>query len=1231
MALLKNVGLTGSVAGGLLLLLFVPRGSGPNTTLQTGYKNAQASTSNEKSGGSKSSIAGNKKWPAEGPWKASRQYFSGVQTEPSCVLKADQPTKNIASLNAVDLKLQSSGDDQVISQNKERSKLWCIPPLTPVAAIIATAPDPVHSHLSLGFDRTIEALQLSGESMWYEMDQYWLPWQPKLPGTASTQQDQDNSEKEKQPGLLMFRWNGPADDSVPKVLYVFLVAETSTTGINGTQFRNAVQYVQQVCSEAGTSAIGCSNDKHIVVMGPSFSGSLASLRQLSDFVPVLTANRPYFDAFSGTLSSGCAIKTQGLPTQHYPPGELLRCSENNIPSPPAHLTLQSLVVDSETVVRSFLVTLKINNAIQCGDGKSSQVAILSEAATTYGNAAGAMKAQANQCSYADFRYPREISSLRNASASSEPPAVGSQPTSASDGPAYLPFTLADQQPNSSDEPPDFSQTQGPLSKEAVMMKYAADLRRGGYKYVGIIGSNVVDVLFIARFLRSACPDVRLFILDSDLLFERDGDDAPYIGTLAVTTYPLIGRNLDWTLPQQPKATDFSQPSQPRFPFSDQFQEGQYNASILAMRKALVSDAGILMEVDGPFTAGSASFKPESSILPLWLTVVGTGGYWPVQIIIPQSPKGEQSSRPQMQQQDFSAAWQVVTISLVALAFLLSLILLTVKPNATWLSDFSLINAAPAQRFLFINVVSVSLAFALSILITSAWKFGLNAGAYVWVIKVAALWAIGALIFSCLVLALHLEKLRREEKWYGGNRAYFVNGLFSAAVWMIGAAGAYIWWGLHYDDASHYGFFFGYRSVHLATGVSPLTPMLLLLFAVFLWGMFEVWRLRFSDTVRPRLNPDQLNSDEPDDSPEAMIANSINRFFLSPMYVFIFILTFGAWLLSLHPKSPFGLFEKNNFGQLYEVLLCFVVALMITSGLRLVQTWSQLYRFLQKLERSPIGPAFSRLSRSKGINWSSIWLSSGRKEEWTRMAQSFEAMEQIKRCEECPDLKLDEHIKASLDKRDEIRDAAKSTAGRFPFLEKLFSELQNSFAVVLNDVLNILEKHWKECRPEPTASDKPVSSDKSVVCCCRNQVDPGPDPELKKWRLMEEYVALRLVAFIRGVLEHIRLWLIFQAAVFSLVLLSLNVYSFEPHKSLLWSFTTAFAVIGMFAIGVLMQIDRNHVISRITGTEPNKLEPGFYLRIAMLGAVPLLTLLATHFPSIGNYLMSLLQPGMEALK
>ena len=75
----------------------------------------------------------------------------------------------------------------------------------------------------------------------------------------------------------------------------------------------------------------------------------------------------------------------------------------------------------------------------------------------------------------------------------------------------------------------------------------------------------------------------------------------------------------------------------------------------------------------------------------------------------------------------------------------------------------------------------------------------------------------------------------------------------------------------------------------------------------------------------------------------------------------------------------------------------------------------------------------------------------------------------------------------------------------------------------------------------------------------------------------------------------------------------------------------FAIVGFITVEVLIQVHRDPILSRITGTHPDELGLAFYVRIVSLGVVPLLTLLSTHFPAIGRSLVSFLQPGLEALK
>lgn len=1201
MTFFRRAGLTGTAASIFFIAIMAFR-TAPSALLPSSAQPSPTATTASES--SQSSIL-KKKWQEEGPWRASRQHFAGIQTEKDCPPLEGKEISN------------------------PRSDVWCIPDKDVlVRAMIAIVPDPVHSHLSLAFDRTIEAIQLAADNLNYEMDRYWLPWRTATQGSSGTAEPRD-ATREKEPGLLLFRWNGSANATDPKILYVFLVSDTSTAGVNGSQFSNAVQYVQQVCGQPGKPG-PCGKDNPILMMGPTFSGSLASLRDLTN-AATSTSNAPDFTAYSGTISSICAIKNQGLLSKSFATNRLPSGCKDPAPAPPLkqRLTVTSLVGDSETMVQEFIQQLQSNGNIDC---KSAiEVAILSEAATAYGGSTVIKVAgRNNTCPYTSFRYPREISNLRNASASSnkQPAAAPAQPGEIQT-PDYLPFTLADQQPNFGDEPADFSQAQGPLSKESVMMKYAAELRREHYKYVGIIGTNVVDVLYLAKFLRSACPDVRLFVLNSDLLFERDLDNAPYIGTLSISTYPLLGHDPEWHDPRN---------LLPRLPFADQFEQGIYNAALLAMSEAL--QTGVeprLRDTSEPFL-GTANETPKSGVLPVWVTAVGTGGYWPVQLIPPQAVNGtpQAAAVSHLDSDDFSPAWRAFALFLTGFAFLMSWILWAVPVVRTRFRDYSLLNEAPPQRFFFISLASASLACTLALFMMPALKFGMSADRIVAFFAILMLLAIATLIACNLHLWRLLKMIRRTETSSDENRYYHRSSIFSFLAWVGAALAAGLWWNLLDDSPSHYGFFFSYRSINLASGVSPLTPLLLLFCAVFLWCLCEIRRLRFGIRLRPRLTRRSLPG-----TVESNIADSINDYLLRPDYMVIFILVFAGWLFFLQPVKPFELFEKTMFGWVYEMLFIIVVALMLSSGLRLAQTWQQLQDLLRKVERSPVRGFFSRL---KEASWSPIWQAGGQQAEWTDTLRSIEVIQKISSCNKESDTELGKNMDATLHSFVEAKtlvglvtfnktarkagSPAENPIADYRRLEKLSIELQDFFVAVLDDILRILEDRWKNECYEPAGLDQSQKEDPSVlVKCCKDE----PDEKLEAVARLEEYVALRFVAFIRRVLGNIRWWLILQAAVFSLVLGSLNVYSFEPHRALVWSFTALFVLIGAIAVVVLMQVHKNPVISRITGTKPNKLDLQFFVRIATLGIVPLFTLLATHFPSIGHYLLSIFQPGLDALK
>src|SRR5262249_23832602 len=140
--------------------------------------------------------------------------------------------------------------DQTISDDAAH---WSVPRTSrnSVRFVIAFIPDPVHTHLSLLFDRGVNAIELAVQDQGYAFDRSILPWKipPQSGGDSKSERVSSGSASARElfPGLLIFRKAGsaipPADASgcpARDSLFVFLVAETPTGGIRSAQFQNAL-------------------------------------------------------------------------------------------------------------------------------------------------------------------------------------------------------------------------------------------------------------------------------------------------------------------------------------------------------------------------------------------------------------------------------------------------------------------------------------------------------------------------------------------------------------------------------------------------------------------------------------------------------------------------------------------------------------------------------------------------------------------------------------------------------------------------------------------------------------------------------------------------------------------------------------------------------------------------------------------------------------------------------
>ncbi len=171
--------------------------------------------------------------------------------------------------------------------------------LSGVAFEIATVPNPVSTHLSLMFDRIVEAIQHAEQDEHYSYDSSWFPWDANSKDYPLfvDQQSAKATRKlqESQPGLMVFR-KAEGEEPYQKGLLIFLVGEQPTGGIDDEQFDNAIKWIARLQDLSDSALLG--------ILGPTFSGSLPSLQR--DLGRELAAGQfamRSIEISSGTVSS----------------------------------------------------------------------------------------------------------------------------------------------------------------------------------------------------------------------------------------------------------------------------------------------------------------------------------------------------------------------------------------------------------------------------------------------------------------------------------------------------------------------------------------------------------------------------------------------------------------------------------------------------------------------------------------------------------------------------------------------------------------------------------------------------------------------------------------------------------------------------------------------------------------------------------------------------------------
>ena len=166
------------------------------------------------------------------------------------------------------------------------------------------------------------------------------------------------------------------------------------------------------------------------------------------------------------------------------------------------------------------------------------VAMLNESNTTFGKDAADSSSATNTRAFAEakiFNFPLHIAQLR-----SDAPSLAQPGTALLSGPV-IPLNLREATPPSDVIPALRPQLTGPIV-EATVDSILDAIRHEKISAVGIVATDDRDVLFLAREVKRASPDVQLFLFGAHDLYLHP-DFVPYLrGALVASSYALMLAN-----------------------------------------------------------------------------------------------------------------------------------------------------------------------------------------------------------------------------------------------------------------------------------------------------------------------------------------------------------------------------------------------------------------------------------------------------------------------------------------------------------------------------------------------------------------------------------------------------------------------------------------------------------------------------------------------------------------
>ena len=1242
--------------------------------------------------------------------------------------------------------------------------------------LIACVPDPIESSSGDRFDGLIDSIQRAAETQGFVYDRSYYPWLKSndvevmtdatlteaKPGSGqvrlrakSVSQKQENEGSSGEPGLLLLR----SKKESSRLLLVFLVGETATAGLDKPAFASSLEFIKKLKSYRQTGVVP--------VLGPRFSGSQDSLQQVIQTF----ASKQLLELLGPFPANPLLRATQMLANREgvnqIPTFQIISGSASSIKKREleawwnlAKVNFQATVVPVSTVMEALYEYLNLgerhgeelcfkdNFAILCESNTAFGERVKDSPKTDGEDSKAGRQAKRNTGRVQGptwFPFPLHISEVRSAYNKLTGPTRDNAirlPTFGSKLP--LP-ARSDNHPK--DVEHSFAPAMTAVENERLLTQTLETISRERYRYVFIVATDIKDELFLAGLVREQCPESRLVFYDADLLFTHPDFSSVLRGSIVGSEYPLYSRNQLWSFPFTGERRLF---------FPDPVAQGYYNATVfLLSHYAQQPDYKALVEYGPPFpklyrsaeqpphrmscpdeksqTLGSQetrSWYVDEHRPPVWISIVGVGGLYPVAVMPARIPQNGQNVKPYNYQNYVCSTDTNVTAEAQFFIFHPGLFIVPVLGTTLlmlyvgWsyfivLRKYARSDNGPApgrgtqmwklfwphnqrwrqQLYTAICLTSVVVVYGYLVFIWllpffESWRSDSPVQVRWWQWITPGILLLGLLVF----LLTWMYRLILWWPWQPGSVFGVLRQIFGeppvlwvlallliALICYLGTNGNWPRWWWHQPVET---LLFADRAMSLASGVSPIVPISCIGLAFFVWSYAHLKRLYLLE------NEAAINPCPREGGPSPRIAlwhKEVERDVLDPKRAHFpikrrefeerstnigFFLFCLIWILLFFTFSRLSIhFVPSVEGVITETLILLsltVLSTLIVYGwLHLRKLWQSLRQLLSALTLLPLRTAYERIPAAITNQLGPYFL---QLESYLFFAKS-----------ENRSLRLYEHDQHDLlvteypSIRDSMNKAAKIPAPiqtRLRFVRLLRSRTRpiqtqldraldpttsgpNKFTSVSRACLSLL----LHVHRDPDLAERLLenSPEEKAITPCPRQADPSlsirkiytpmkdpnakltidetirsdetVDPAIRHWLTRaEDFVALEVAVYLGRFFAQLRNLIFYLSVIPFLFLLTVSSYPFQPQRLWLYLSVVLIGLITVSVLSIILQIERDEMVSRIMKTTPNQLNFHWpFLSHLLIYAVPLLGILVAMSSDMSDLVHSWIDPLLQLMK